>query len=72
MGRPRIHDAAPLSDAEKLARSRENLERAGGRRVTVNLSPDAAAALSALVKRDYGENATAAINRALVAAISTS
>lgn len=54
--------------AERLARSRSSLEQAGGRRVTVNLSPEAAAALSALIRARYAENSTEAINRALIQA----
>lgn len=71
MARPRINAAAPLTPAEKAARSQAKLATAGGRRMTVNLSPEAAAALSALVKQRYAENATDAINRALIAAAAT-
>lgn len=68
MARPRINEAAPLTDAEKLTRSREKLTGSGGRRVTVNLSPEAAAAVSALIRDGYAENATEAITRALITA----
>ena len=68
MARPRIHPAAPLTPAEKLARSRAALLARGGRRITLNLSSEAAAALASLLRRHPGESETALINRILVAA----
>lgn len=68
MARPRINKAAPLSDAEKLARSRHALLKRGGRRITLNLTPEAATALESLLAASADDSATAVINRVLVAA----
>lgn len=68
MPRPRINAAAPLTTAEKAARSQSKLTVAGGRRLNVNLSPEAARALAALIKRHPHETATDIVNRALIAA----
>lgn len=68
MARPRINEAAPLTTAEKLDRSRQALLKRGGRRITLNLSPEAAAALESLLAANASESATAVINRVLVTA----
>lgn len=68
MARPRINKAAPLTTAEKLDRSRQALRARGGRRITLNLSPEAAAALESLLAASADESATAVINRVLMAA----
>lgn len=68
MARPRINQAAPLTTAEKLDRSRQALLKRGGRRITLNLSPEAATALESLLANGAGESATAVINWVLVAA----
>lgn len=68
MARPRINEAAPLTTAEKLDRSRQALLARGGRRITLNLSPEAATALESLLATSTGESATAVINQVLVAA----
>lgn len=61
-GRPATTGRTP--DAQRSAKSLENLKKAGGRRLNVNLSPEAAAALDAIKARD-GNTTTEAVHKAV-------
>lgn len=56
------------SDAERQARSRKARASAGGKAVSVILSPGAAAALAKLLDSRYADSQKEAIERALIAA----
>lgn len=53
------------SSADRVRRHRDNVLRAGGRRMTVTLNPEAAAALDHLLTAGYSGSAVGIINRAL-------
>ena len=55
------------SDHERQARSRKARAKAGGKQVTVMLTPDGAAALAKLLDARYAITTQECIDRALVA-----
>lgn len=54
--------------SERQATSRKSRQKAGGKAVSVVLSPDAAAALAKLLESRYADSQKEAIERALIAA----
>lgn len=69
MGRPPIHPAGTTA-SDRSAMAAERVITAGGRRLQVMLSPEAAAALAAL--KCPGEGDKAAVERAILLAASQS